>query len=215
MLAYFQLMPLRRFLTPGCVRVFTYEDIPGRNRLGIINKDQYLLAEDKIRFVGDPVALVAAETYESAHTALASIHVDYEDLPAILDPEEALRPGAIKIHENGNLLGRRVIKRGSPEAAFKQADVVVERIYTTSYVEHTYLEPDSGMAYLDDDGILVIHASTQNPHYDQKDVADLLRFGREEGSGNSGCHGRRFRLKTRSKRPRICRIGGLPSQKTR
>ena len=161
-------------LTPGCVRVFTYEDIPGRNRLGIINKDQYLLAEDKIRFLGDPVALVAAETYESAHTALASIHVDYEDLPAILDPEEALRPGAIKIHENGNLLGRRVIKRGSPEAAFKQADVIVERIYTTSYVEHTYLEPDSGIAYLDDDGILVIHASTQNPHYDQKDVADLL-----------------------------------------
>jgi CO/xanthine dehydrogenase Mo-binding subunit len=160
--------------TPGCLRIFTAEDIPGRNRLGIINKDQHLLADHKVRCIGDPIALVAAETPEAAQQAVESIAVLYEDLPAVFDPEEALRPGAPLIHEKGNLLGRRVVKRGSPEAAFKEADVVVERVYTTPHIEHTYLEPDAGLAYVDPDGIVVVYASTQNPHYDQKDVADLL-----------------------------------------
>jgi CO/xanthine dehydrogenase Mo-binding subunit len=159
---------------PGCVRVFTHKDIPGSNRLGIINKDQQLLAEDKVRCVGDPIALVAAETEESAEEALRAIKVEYEDLGAVFDPEEALRPDAPRIHENGNLLGRRIVKRGSPTMAFNHADVIVERVYTTHFVEHTYLEPDSGFAYIDDSGVLVVEASTQNPHYDQKEVADLL-----------------------------------------
>ncbi len=164
---------------PGCVRIFTAKDIPGRNRLGIIKKDQELLADQKVRCIGDPVALVAAETPEAAERALAAIQVDYEELPAVFEPEEALRPGAPLIHEKGNLLGRKVIKRGSPDEAFKRADVVVQRVYTTPRVEHTYLEPDAGIAYLEPDGILVVYASTQNPHYDQQDVAGLL--GLEEG----------------------------------
>lgn len=164
----------RALETPGCIRIFTAQDIPGRNRLGIINKDQHLLADHKVRCIGDPIALVAAETPEAAQQAIRSIRVVYEDLPAVFDPEEALRPGAPLIHDGGNLLGRRVVKRGSPDAAFREADVVVERIYTTAHIEHSYLEPDAGLAYMDPDGIVVVHASTQNPHYDQKDVADLL-----------------------------------------
>jgi CO/xanthine dehydrogenase Mo-binding subunit len=159
---------------PGCVRVFTARDIPGRNRLGIINKDQRLRADDKVRCVGDPVALIAAETPESAERALTEIRVEYKDLPSVFDPEEALRPGAPEIHEGGNLLGSRFVLRGNPDEAFKHCEVVVEQVYTTGFVEHTYLEPDAGIAYMDEDGMLVIHASTQNPHYDQKDVADLL-----------------------------------------
>ncbi len=159
---------------PGCLAVLTAKDIPGRNKLGIIKKDQPLLAEDKVRCVGDPIALVAAETADAAEIALNAIRVTYEDLPAVFDPEEALRPGAPEIHEGGNLLGRRVVKRGYPEAAFKAADVVIERVYTTPHIEHTYLEPDAGLASIDENGVLTIYASTQNPHYDQKDVADLL-----------------------------------------
>ncbi len=164
---------------PECLAVFTARDIPGKNRFGIIIKDQQLLAEEKVRCVGDTVALVAAESADAAEQALAGVKVTYEDLPAVFDPEEALRPGAPRIHEKGNLLGRRVVTRGNVEAAFNAADVIVERVYTTPHIEHTYLEPDAGLAYVDDSGILVIHASTQNPHYDQKDVADLL--GLEEG----------------------------------
>jgi nicotinate dehydrogenase large molybdopterin subunit len=159
---------------PGCVGVFTSRDIPGQNRFGIINKDQRLLADDKVRFVGDAVALVAAETAEAAEQAVKAIRVVYKDLPAVFDAEQALRPGAPVVHEKSNLLGRRLITRGNPEAGFEKAHVVVEREYTTTWIEHTYLEPDAGMGYVDADGTVVVYASTQNPHYDQKDVANLL-----------------------------------------
>ena len=160
--------------TPGCAGVFTAKDVPGRNRLGIINKDQRLLADDKVRFVGEAVALVAGETLEAAQEALQSIRVEYEDLPAVLDPEEALAPGAAPIHEDGNLLARRMVIKGDADEALKTADVVMERVYSTTFIEHTYLEPDAGMAFIEPDGVLTVYASTQNPHYDQKDVADLL-----------------------------------------
>ncbi|MEJ2716015.1 MAG: xanthine dehydrogenase family protein molybdopterin-binding subunit [Deltaproteobacteria bacterium] len=159
---------------PGCLAVFTFKDIPGRNRLGIINKDQRLLAEEKVRCVGDPIALVVGETPDAAEAALGKIRIRYQDLPAVFDPEEALRPGAPQIHEEGNLLIRKVVKRGNPEGAFQQADLIVERVYTTPHVEHAYIEPDAGLAYIDGDGTVVVYASTQNPHYDQKDVASLL-----------------------------------------
>lgn len=158
---------------PGCVRVFTAKDVPGRNRFGIINKDQPLLAEEKVRCVGEPVALVAAESSEAAKKALEKIRIRYRDLPVVPDPEEALRPGAPEIHASGNLLARKIVRRGNPEGAFKHADVVIERIYCTPHIEHTYLEPDAGVAYMDDD-VVTVYASTQNPHYDQKDVAVLL-----------------------------------------
>ncbi len=158
----------------GCLAVFTATDIPGRNRLGIIKKDQRLLADGKVRCVGDAVALVAAETLTAAEEATKAIRVVYEDLPAIFDPEEALKPGAALIHDEGNLLGRRVTKRGNPEAAFREAEIIIESTYTTPQIEHNYLELDSGLGYMDSDGVLTIYASTQNPHYDRKDVADLL-----------------------------------------
>ncbi len=159
---------------PGCLAVFTASDIPGRNRLGIIKKDQRLLADGKVRCVGDPIALVAAETLTAAEEAINAIRVVYEDLPAIFDPEEALKPDAVPIHDDGNLLGRRVTKRGNPEAAFREAEVIIERTYTTPLIEHNYIEPDAGIGYIDSDGVLTIYASTQNPHYDRNDVAVLL-----------------------------------------
>ncbi len=158
----------------GCVRVFTHEDIPGVNRFGIITKDQQLLAGDKVRCIGDPVCLVAAENHEAAEKAVKAIKVVYEDLPAVFDAEEALRDGAPRIHAKGNELGRRVIHKGNPDEAFQRAAIVVERVYRTHHLEHAYLEPDAGLAYLDEKGALVIIASTQNPHYDRKEVAELL-----------------------------------------
>jgi nicotinate dehydrogenase large molybdopterin subunit len=159
---------------PGVVRVFTARDIPGTNSVGIINKDQPLLAQDKVRFAGDPIALVAAETETAAEEALHGIEVSFEDLPAVLDPEEALREGAPKVHEKGNLLFTRKVKKGNPEEAFKGCRAIVERTYKTSPLEHAYLEPDAGVGYLEEDGTLVIYASTQNPHYDHKEVVEIL-----------------------------------------
>ena len=158
----------------GVVRIFTAADIPGKNLTGIINKDHPLLAQEKVRYAGDAVALVAAETESAAEEALGAIEVVYEDLPAVVDPEAALNEEAPKIHEKGNLLFTRKIQRGDADGAFEGCAVVVERTYRTSCLEHTYLEPDAGAGFVDDDGTLVVFASTQNPHYDHSEMVSLL-----------------------------------------
>ncbi len=158
----------------GVVEVFTAKDIPGKNLMGIINKDQPLLAQDKVRSKSDPVALVAADTEKAARQALDAIRVDYKELPAIFDPEKALQTGAVQIHEKGNLLCKRRVKKGDPDSAFEKSASVVEQTYQTSAIEHNYLEPDAGIGYVDDDGCLTIYASTQNPHYDHKELTTLL-----------------------------------------
>ncbi|MBN2032056.1 MAG: xanthine dehydrogenase family protein [Deltaproteobacteria bacterium] len=164
---------------PGVARIFTARDIPGKNLTGIINKDRPLLVEDKVRFVGDPVALVAAETEEAAERAAGAVNVLYEVLPAVYDPADALANEAPLIHEKGNLLFRRRVVRGDAASAFSSCAVVVEETYRTSFLEHCYLEPDAGAGWVDADGTLVIIASTQNPHYDHSEVAALL--GVEDG----------------------------------
>ncbi|MCP4629410.1 MAG: xanthine dehydrogenase family protein [bacterium] len=158
----------------GVARVFTEKDIPGKNLIGIINKDQPLLAVDKVRSVGEPVALVAAESESVARSALDAIEITYEDLPAVFTTKEALKPGAPQIHEKGNLLFTRKVKNGDVDEAFKHSFVTIEKTYHTARIEHTYLEPDAGAGYVDEDGTLVIFASTQNPHYDHKEVTGLL-----------------------------------------
>lgn len=159
---------------PGVIRIFTAGDIPGKNLLGILNKDQPLLAHDKVRSKADAVALVAAETDEIALKALKKIDVTYRDLEPIFDIEAAMAPEAPLIHEKGNVLFTRKVKKGEAKAAFETCHAIIERRYTTHAVEHNYIEPDAGAGYVDEDGILVIHASTQNPHYDHKEVVRLL-----------------------------------------
>jgi CO/xanthine dehydrogenase Mo-binding subunit len=158
----------------GVVGIFTAEDIPGKNLIGIINKDQPLLATGKVRAVGEPIALIAAESEDAAKRALTLIDVTYEDLPAVFTPAEALKPDAPKIHKKGNVLFTRKLKKGDVERGFRHSDIVIEKTYRTSRIEHSYLEPDAGAGYVDEDGTLVIYASTQNPHYDHKEVCGLL-----------------------------------------
>jgi CO/xanthine dehydrogenase Mo-binding subunit len=158
----------------GVVGIFTAEDIPGKNLIGIINKDQPLLATGKVRAVGEPVALIAAESEEAAKRALTLIEVTYDELPAVLTPEDALKPDAPRIHAKGNVLFTRKLRKGDVDQAFKRCDIMIEKTYRTARIEHSYLEPDAGAGYVDEDGTLVIYASTQNPHYDHKEVCGLL-----------------------------------------
>jgi CO/xanthine dehydrogenase Mo-binding subunit len=162
---------------PGVVRIFTGKDIPGNKRVGTIIKDQPVLVEDRVRYKGDPIALVVAETEEDGEEALEHIKIHYEELEPVLTPERALEMGAPKIHETGNLLFHQLITKGDIEKGFQEADVIVERTYTTPWVEHACLEPDAGIAYLDEEGRIILYVSTQNPFYDQKEVADVLGLG--------------------------------------
>ena len=164
----------------GVVGIFTAKDIPGEKLTGIINKDQPLLAVDRVRSIGEPVTLVAAETEAAADQALKAIEVTYAALPAVFSPDAALAPGAPKIHEKGNLLFTRKIKKGNVEKAFERCAAIIEKTYRTAPIEHSYLEPDAGAGYVDDDDSLVIFASTQNPHYDHKEVVSLLGLEDEQ-----------------------------------
>ncbi len=163
----------------GVVGILTAKDIPGKNLFGLINKDQPLLAHEKVRFVGEAIALVAAADKEAAQKALEAIEVTYEDLPTLIDPEDSLKEGAPLIHAKGNLLSRRVIRKGNAAEALSGCDVVIKKTYRTPHVEHSYLEPDAGAGFIDQDGTLVIYASTQNPHYDLKEVSEILGLEEE------------------------------------
>jgi CO/xanthine dehydrogenase Mo-binding subunit len=140
---------------PGVVAVFTSKDIPGRNRVGIATKDQRVLCDDKVRFIGDPVAMVAAETLDAAEEAVRLIGVDYQDLPGVFSPEAAFASGAIQIHETGNILLDRSLTKGNFDQALERADVVIKNTYRTGRVDHACLEPGAGIANYDGDKVTV------------------------------------------------------------
>ena len=157
---------------PGVVAVFTYKDIPGTNRIGL-HKDQPVLCDERVRVVGDPVAMVAAETLESAAEASCLIRVDYEELPGVFCPEDALLPDAVKIHETGNLLQERILLKGDPNQGLSDAEVVISNTYRTQMVEHAYLEPEAGVASYEE-GRLTIWIPSKYVHADRREIAGVL-----------------------------------------
>ncbi len=158
----------------GVVAVLTAEDVPGRNGFGIIRKDQPVLAEDKVRYLGETVAAVYAETEAAAEAALALIEVEYEPLPVIENPQQALAKGAAAIHEDGNLTCHIPIRKGDIDKGFAQADVIVEGEYYTPAIEHAYLEPEAGLAVPGGDGSVTVYIGSQSSIHDQEDVAAAL-----------------------------------------
>lgn len=159
---------------PGVMAVVTASDVPGLNRFGRAIKDQPVLADSKVRQVGDPVAAVAATSPEAAARAVELIRVSYSPLPAVLSPNEALQNSSPRVHEDSNLLSERNVHWGDTEAGLAQAGLVVDEIYDTSWVEHAYLEPEAALAYLEDDGRLVVRAATQYSFMQQTAVAETM-----------------------------------------
>jgi len=164
---------------PGVVAVLTHEDIPGTNRVGPREKDQPVLCDKKVLYVGDPVALVAAESPQDAEEALSLIQVDYEDLPGVFSPEDALTPGAPKIHDSPNLLLERVLVRGDPDQALQEADLVITNTYRTQMVEHGYLEPEAGVA-LYEEGKVTVWMPSKHAHFDHREMAGVLGLAPEK-----------------------------------
>ena len=129
----------------GVQAVLTHEDVPGRNLHGIVNLDWPVLCGDKVRYAGDAVAIVAADNESIAARALELINVDYEELPAVTDAMDAVRPGAPVLHEgraDGNLLKHIKVKKGEVTTGFAEADVIIDRTYRTPTTEHMFLEPE-------------------------------------------------------------------------
>jgi nicotinate dehydrogenase large molybdopterin subunit len=149
---------------PGVEGVITCADVPGEDGFGVYVHDQPVMARGKVRYVGEAVAAIAAQDEVTARLACARIKVQYEPLPAVFDPEEAMRPGAPVLHDYApdNLTKHIPIRVGSVEQGFAGSDLIVEETYSTQQVEHAYLEPEAGLAYVDHDGVVTIVSPSQN-----------------------------------------------------
>ena len=167
----------------GVVCVCTSKDLKGPNRVKYIFFDTRAIADDTARYWKEPVAIVVARTEEIAEKALEKIKVDYEVLPAVTDPFEALRPGAPEVQEDdypGNVQCTQNLLKGDIEEGFKRADYIEECDYYAPANAHGYLEPDCGIGYIDDEGRVCLWCSGQAPHYHRDEVARVLGLGTDE-----------------------------------
>jgi CO/xanthine dehydrogenase Mo-binding subunit len=172
---------------PGVIAALTARDVP-RNELrmelpgrmaeataGAVLATQPVLADGRVRFQGEPVVAIAAETPEIAARAAELVEVDYEELPGVYDPLTALELGAPRVHDSGNLLRSWHLRSGDIAQGFARADVVVEHTYRTPFVDHVYLETETGIGWIDAEGVLTMRVSTQVlEHY--RDVAEILQL---------------------------------------
>lgn len=160
----------------GVECVITSADVPGKDGFGVFVHDQPIMARGKVRHVGEAVAAVSAESVEIARRALRLIKVEYEELPGVFDPEEAMRPGAPVIHDYApdNLVKHIPIRKGDVEAGFAEADLIVENTYTTQQIEHAYLEPEAGLAYVDHDDVVTILSPSQNITHHRHMLSEII-----------------------------------------
>jgi CO/xanthine dehydrogenase Mo-binding subunit len=184
---------------PGVVAIYTARDLPV-NEYGLQKKDQPVLCGpsslplggdepgvdvpgDIVRCEGDQVAAIVAETEAIAAEARDLIKVGYEDLPAVFDAVEAMKPDAPRVHPefgDTNICVLDRIRKGDVESAFTRADVIVEGEYHTPYQEHAYLQPEAGLAYLDEDGHITVECAGQWTHADRSGIAHALGLADEQ-----------------------------------
>ncbi|WP_078429254.1 xanthine dehydrogenase family protein molybdopterin-binding subunit [Alkalihalobacterium alkalinitrilicum] len=174
---------------PGVRTIMTADDIPSNIRHGHTVKDEVVFARDYVRYYGEPIAAIAADTREIGEEALKLIEIEFEELPVINGPEEALKPDAPLLHPdwesyNGNpdvvrydnVCGHTTINTGDVEKAFAEADYVFEDRFTTHMVHQGYLEARAGMAHVEADGTVVIASSTQFPFGILGNLSDILQL---------------------------------------
>ena len=155
----------------GVRAILTSSELPTRELFGLMKLDQPVLASDRVRYVGEPVAILAAETAEDARLAARAVQVRYEPLPAITDPVAALQPGAPPLHRDGNVIEEVVVVHGDPNA---RADVVVEGEYEVGMQDQAALGPEAGLAIPRLDGGVDLHVATQWLHEDLRQIAPCL-----------------------------------------
>ncbi|MGC8878557.1 MAG: xanthine dehydrogenase family protein molybdopterin-binding subunit [Anaerolineae bacterium] len=170
---------------PGVVAVLTARDVPV-NEYGLQFPDQPVLCgpgsgkpgADVVRFVGDQVALVIAETEKIATQACEHIRIEWQDLPVLSDPLQAREPGAFPLHPHQphNIACELHVAKGDVDAAWSQCEVVIEETYRTPPQEHAYLQPEAGSAYVDDQGRVTVHVAGQWAWEDQRQIAHALNL---------------------------------------
>jgi len=151
----------------GVVAVLTAKDIPGENQIGSIIPDEPLLADDDVKYIGEPIVLVVAKSKKQAYKAFGNIHIEIDELPAITDPREAYKKGEI-------IAPPRTFLIGSPNEAWSKCDKIIEGRVDSRGQEHLYLEAQCAMSIPVENGGMTVFSSTQSPTSVQKTVAKVL-----------------------------------------
>ena len=161
---------------PGVASVLTAENVPGENSHGLVIYDWPVMvgAGERVRYVGDAIAIVAAETREIATRALDLIEVDFDPQPVISDPVQARRSESPALHPSGNLLEHIKVRKGDIDQGFRDADLVLEHTFHTVTTEHAFIEPECSIARPTPDGRLEIYVGSQIPYADRHQVARAL-----------------------------------------
>jgi len=164
---------------PGVVLALTARDVPGERFQGHIIHDwpAMIAVGEETRYVGDALALVAAETRAQALAAVAAIKLEYEELPPLTSPKMALAGDAPRLHPKGNLLARTVLSRGDVDAAIAQAAHVAHHVFNVPPTEHAFLEPECAVAVPEPDGTLTVYTGTQSIYDDHKGIVGVLGVG--------------------------------------
>ncbi|MDY9920693.1 MAG: selenium-dependent xanthine dehydrogenase [Synergistota bacterium] len=166
----------------GVVGIFTAEDVPGKKKIGHLVKDWDVMIPvgGCTRYVGDALALVAAETPEIVEEAKKLIKVEYEVFKPITSPKESLAEGAPLIHENGNVMSRVDLKRGNADEVIKNSKHIVTNHYSLPFTEHAFLEPETAVALMEDDGVVRIYSADQGVYQTMRECAEALGLPHEK-----------------------------------
>ena len=167
---------------PGVRAVLTAEDLPAARRHGLFINDWPILVGqgERIRTMGDALALIAADTQADADSALKLIRVELEPLPVLSTPHQALAPEAAPMHENGNLLKHIKVRKGDPGLGFKDAEIIVEHNFYTPFTDHLFMEPECSIAVPLSDGRMEVYVGSQIPYSDRSQVAAALGIPEEQ-----------------------------------
>ena len=168
----------------GVHAVLTSDDFKDNGSFGWPVKDAYVLAYKKVRYVGDPIAVVAAETPEAADAAIRAIEIELEELPVVSDPLNALDPNAPLIPlaapmDQGNLCEKHIVRYGDPDKSFLESERRIDRTYSFAHQEHACIETEGVLAIPQEDGSVTIFANDQSPHINRDNAAGLLELESE------------------------------------
>jgi xanthine dehydrogenase molybdenum-binding subunit len=166
---------------PGVVAVLTAEDVPGEKNHGLVIYDWPVMVGigERVRYVGDALAIVAAETQEIAEQASALIETEFDLQPVITNPVQARQDGVPQIHEKGNLLKHIKVRKGDMDKGFAESDVILEHVFHTPTTDHAFLEPECSIAVPLPDGRMEIYVGSQIPYQDRTQVARVMGWPEE------------------------------------
>ena len=168
---------------PDVVEVLTAKDIsPGHNKLGHLVQDWDVMIEegDITRYIGDALALVATRHKETLDEVLNLIKVEYEELPPLTCPEDALKEDAPKIHETGNILSKQILKRGNADEAIRNSKYVVTKKYSTPFTDHAFMEPECAIAFPQGDEGIMLYTGGQSIYDEQREISHMLNIPKEK-----------------------------------